>query len=120
MGEVSGRPMIHLLPLSYLARQNWDTPIPAGNAVASGIGIPQRVVVDIRIPVQRLRVPRLRHQGVGLEEAAQGGVVEAGVVIIQAQALLPPLAGEAAVGGEEAGLPSKLLWKRHEDFIPCL
>jgi len=28
MGEVSGRPMIHLLPLSYLARQNWDTPTP--------------------------------------------------------------------------------------------
>ena len=27
MGEVSGRPMIHLLPLSYLARQNWDTPL---------------------------------------------------------------------------------------------
>jgi len=34
MGEVSGRPMIHLLPLSYLARQNWDTP----QAIAAAFG----------------------------------------------------------------------------------
>ena len=88
--------------------------------MATGIGVAQRVVVDIRIPVQRLGIPRLGHQRVGLEEATQGRIVEPSPVIIQAQPRLPPLAGEAAVGGEEAGLPGKLLWKRHEDFIPCL
>jgi len=68
------------------------------------IHIPQRVVVDIRIPVEALRVPRLRHQHVRLQEAAQGRIVEALFVIIQAQASLPPLPGVAAVGGEKAGL----------------
>jgi hypothetical protein len=41
----------------------------------AGISVAQGVVVDIRIPVQRLRVPGLRHHGVGLQEATQGGVV---------------------------------------------
>jgi len=36
MGEVSGRPMIHLLPLSYLARQNWDTPVQQWNTWLKG------------------------------------------------------------------------------------
>jgi hypothetical protein len=48
--------------------------------VATGIGVAQRVVVNIRIPVQRLRVPRLGHDGIRLEEAAQGRVIEAGPV----------------------------------------
>jgi hypothetical protein len=74
--------------------------------VPAGIGVAQGVVVDIRIPVQRLRVPGLRHDGIRLQETAQGRVIEARPVIIQAQALLPPLAGEAAVGGEEAALSS--------------
>jgi hypothetical protein len=88
--------------------------------MTAGIGVAQWVVVNIRIPVQRLRVPGLGHDGIRLEEATQGRIVEPSPVIIQAQPRLPPLAGEAAVGGEEAGLPGKLLWKRHEDFIPCL
>ena len=67
----------------------------------AGIGVAQWVVVNIRIPVQRLRVPRLRHQRVGLEEAAQGGVVEAGSVIVEPEGRFPPLAGEAAVVGGE-------------------
>jgi len=69
------------------------------------IQIAQRVIVNVGVTIQRLRVPRLGHQGIGLQEAAQGGVVEAGPVIIQAQRPLPPLAGEAAVGEEEAALP---------------
>jgi hypothetical protein len=65
-----------------------------------GIGVAQGVVVNVRVTIERLWVPGLGHDGIRLQEAAQGGVVEAGLVIIQAQALLPPLAGEAAVGGE--------------------
>jgi hypothetical protein len=60
------------------------------------IDVAQGVVVDIRIPVPRPHIPQLWNQRVGLEEATQGGVVEAGVVIIQAQRPLPPLAMESA------------------------
>jgi hypothetical protein len=68
--------------------------------VATGVGVAQGVVVDIRIPVQRLRVPRLGHDGIRLEEATQGGVIEARLVIVEPEGSLPPLPGEAAVGGE--------------------
>jgi len=71
----------------------------APRAVSRGIGVAQRVAVNIRIPVQRLRIPGLRHQGIRLQAAAQRGIVEPGPVIIQAQPRLPPLAGEAAVVG---------------------
>ena len=53
--------------------------INAGRMTA-GIGVAQWVVVNIRIPVQRLRVPGLGHDGIRLEEAAQGRVIEAGPV----------------------------------------
>ena len=56
--------------------------------------------------IQRLRGPRLGHDGSELQEAAQGGFVEAGLVIVEPEGRLPLLAGEAAVGGEEAALPS--------------
>ena len=72
----------------------------------AGVGVPQRVVVNVSIPVKRLWVPWLGHDGIGLQEAAQGGVVEAGLVIVEPEGRLPLLAGEAAVGGEEAALPS--------------
>ncbi len=45
--------------------------------------------------VQRLEVLELRHQGIGLPEAAQPGVVEPGVVILPPQRPFPALAGEA-------------------------
>jgi hypothetical protein len=63
----------------------------------AGVGVAQGVVVDIRIPVQRLRVPGLRHHGVGLQEATQGRVIEARLVVIQPEGRLPPLPGEAAI-----------------------
>jgi hypothetical protein len=51
-----------------------------------GIVVPQRIVVDIRIPVPRLRVLALfGDQAVGLGEAAQGWVVPSGVVKVQAE-----------------------------------
>jgi hypothetical protein len=44
------------------------------------------------------------HQRIRLEEAAQGGVVEPCSVIVEPEGRLPPLAGEAAVGGEKSTL----------------
>jgi hypothetical protein len=75
--------------------------------VPAGVGVAQGVVVDIRIPVQRLRVPGLRHQGVGLQEAAQGRVIETRPVVIQARPRLPRLAGIEAVLGEDPILEPK-------------
>ena len=46
--------------------------------------VPQRVVEHITVPVQGLRVARLGDDGVGLDEAAQGGVVGAGAVVVEA------------------------------------
>jgi hypothetical protein len=63
-------------------------------AVPAGIRVAQRVAVNVGVTIERLRVPRLGHDGIRLQEAAQRGIIEARPVIIQAQALLPPLAGE--------------------------
>jgi hypothetical protein len=49
--------------------------------------MPQRIVIDIRIPVPRLRALALfGDQAVGLSEATQGGVIPSGVVKVQAEA----------------------------------
>ncbi len=60
MGEVSGRPMIHLLPLSYLARQNWDTPsmfVQVGTLASS------KSAVETRAPELRALITILRSVG---------------------------------------------------------
>ena len=62
------------------------------------IDVAQGVVVDIGIPIERLGVPRLRHQGVGLQEAAQGRIIEPCSVIVEPEGRLPPLAGVEAIG----------------------
>jgi len=50
------------------------------------IVVPYGVIIDIRIPVPRLRALALfGDQAVGLGEAAQGGVVPSGVVKVQAK-----------------------------------
>ena len=46
--------------------------------------VPQRVVEHITVAVQRLRIARLGHHGVGLDEAGQGWVVVAGAVVVEA------------------------------------
>ncbi len=48
------------------------------------VHIPHRIVQRIRIPVQALRVAGVGDDGVGLDEAPEGGVVVAGVVKVQA------------------------------------
>jgi hypothetical protein len=73
----------------------------------AGVGVAQGVVVDIGIPIERLGVPGLRDNGIGLEEAAQDGIIEARPVIIQAQIRLLPLAGEAAVDRLDPTTPER-------------
>jgi hypothetical protein len=76
--------------------------------VAAGVGVLQWVVVNVRVPVQRLRpqgvpvgrVTGLRYQRVRRDEAAQRGVVVAGAVVQQAKAGLRPLAGEPELVGK--------------------
>jgi hypothetical protein len=50
-------------------------------------------------------VPHHQPYRIRLQEATQRGIIKARPVIIQAQALLPPLAGETPVCGPEAALP---------------
>jgi len=59
---------------------------------------PERVVEHIGIAVQRLRVARLRHNGVRLHEAHERGVVVARPVVQQPRVPVQPLPGAVAVG----------------------
>ncbi len=52
--------------------------------MSAGVIVPQRVVEHIGIAVQRLRIAWLGDDGVGLDEAAQGGIVVAGAVVVKA------------------------------------
>ncbi len=61
----------------------------------AGVRVPHRVVAYVRVPVQVLRVPRLRYDGVRLDEAAEGRVVPPRVVVVQPDDPVPPLAREA-------------------------
>ena len=58
----------------------------------AGVRIPQRIIADIAVPVQGLRVARPRHNDVGLDEAPEHGVVVAGVVEVQADGVVATLA----------------------------
>ena len=66
------------------------------------IRVAQRIVQDVCVPIQRLRVPRLRHDGVRLDEAAHDGIIPPAVVKVQIGVVLDPLAGEAVVRVERA------------------
>ena len=62
------------------------------------IRVPQRIVQDIAIPVQALRIPRLRHNRVRLQEPPRQLVVPAAIVPVHAQVVLlsaSSLAGKA-------------------------
>ncbi len=47
------------------------------------VRVPHRVVVHVAVPVQALRVARLRHNRIRLDEAPEYGVVAPGNVVIQ-------------------------------------
>jgi hypothetical protein len=70
--------------------------------VARGVGKTKRVVENVAVPVELLRVGRVRHQHVGAQETAHTGQIKSGAHINQAQVVGPevivPVAGEAPVG----------------------
>ena len=61
--------------------------------MSTRIRILEGIVPHIRIPVQTLRVAGTGHERVRADEPANQGIVVARVVIVQAQAVFPTLAG---------------------------
>ncbi len=61
------------------------------------------VVVDVSVAVEGLGVGRVGDEGIGGEEPGQGGRVVAGIVIVQANLHILPLAG-VGVAGEGVGV----------------
>ncbi len=72
------------------------------------IGVPQRIPEYIRVPIQRLRIPRLRHDRVRLDEPPQRRVIAPRAVIIEPQPDLAALTRELPVGGQLAVAPARL------------
>ena len=64
------------------------------DGVSRRVCVAQGVVVNVRVPVQRLRIPRLRHQRVRADEPPQGRVVVAGTVVVEGQGGVPALRDE--------------------------
>jgi len=56
--------------------------------------MPERIIEHIRIPVETLRIAWTGHNRIRLDEAAQRGVVVAGVVKVQAYRAVVALTGE--------------------------
>jgi len=71
-------------------------------SVPAWVGEIDRIVGYIRISVPCLWISRARYDQIWLDEAADGGVVHAGLVIHQAQAGEQALAGVAEVGLADA------------------
>ena len=72
------------------------------------IDVLERVIPRIPIPIKPTGTTRLRHNGIGANEATQRGRVVAGVVIHQAKGGLITLGGEAKIGYAAAVGPSLL------------
>ena len=72
----------------FCSRPTWNA---WRRTMTIGINILQRVVKDIAITVERLRIGRPRDNGIRTEEAPQLGVIPSGIVITQ-----PLAAGQAA------------------------
>jgi hypothetical protein len=62
-----------------------------------------RIIVDIAVPIQRLRIPRLRHDGIRLDEAPYHGIIPPTLVEVQIGVILDALAGVAIGGVQRAG-----------------
>jgi len=62
-----------------------------------GVGVLQRVVQHVRVPVQRLRVARLRHHRIRLHKPPQRRVVPSGIVKVQPYCTLFTLPGEGVL-----------------------
>jgi len=60
-------------------------------------GVPQRIVEAVAIPVETLRIGRVRHNGVRADEPPYRGIVIPCIVKVKA-GLVKPLAGEELIG----------------------
>ena len=69
--------------------------------MARRIGKPQRIVGRVAIPVQRLRITRIGHDGVGGQETANVRIIPSCAIEVKCRAAVPTLAGET-IGGELA------------------
>jgi hypothetical protein len=70
------------------------------HVVPRRIDVPERIPQDIRVPVERLGIPRAGHNRIRAEEASQRGSLESRAIVIQRaeRGLFAALAGEAIVG----------------------
>ena len=69
--------------------------------MARRIGKPQRIVGRVAIPVQRLRITRIGHDGVGGQETANVRIIPSCAIEVKCRAAVLTLAGET-IGGELA------------------
>jgi hypothetical protein len=68
--------------------------------VATGICEDQRIVADVAVAVQRLRITGAWDDAIRLREPSEFGVVVPGVVVIQPGGFVEDLAGVAVADGE--------------------
>ncbi len=54
--------------------------------MASRVDQSQRIPQYIRVPIEALRIPRFRHEGIRLQEPPQRGIVWPRAVVVEAQA----------------------------------
>ena len=69
----------------------------------TGIVIPERIILDIGVSIERKYIPRAGDDGIGLDKAAQRCVVESRVVKVQSYLGFGALAGVEVVRGVCAG-----------------
>jgi len=67
-----------------------------------GVGVLEWIVVNVRVAIQTLRIAWVGHNGVRLHKPPYDRVVVAGTVVVQARAVIQPLAGELVAGGHGA------------------
>jgi len=84
----------------WVAGPSLEDPVPAR------VRVSQRIVVNVRVPIQRLGIPRLGHDGIRLEPPSQGGVIPARAHLVQPYCTIKPRSGKEPVGegdGQGAG-----------------
>lgn len=82
--------------------------------MARRIGKPQRIVGRVAIPVQRLRITRIGHDGVGGQETANVRIIPSCAIEVKCRAAVPTLAGET-IGGE---LAARVVARRSVRVVP--
>ncbi len=85
---------LSFVDIEYRSSKNDRHEIFLSKGYSFVMGVPS-VSSAIAVPVQALRVARIRHDGVGLDEAPEPGVIVAGVVKMQADGVVATLARNA-------------------------